>query len=345
MKALVYYGPGKMSWEEKTRPVILAATDAIVKILKTSICGTDLHIFKGDLPNVAPGRTIGHEGVGIIEEVGAAVTNFQAGQHVLISCISACGKCPACRETMYSQCENGGWILGNVIDGTQAEYVRIPFADFSLYAIPPGADEEAMVLLSDILPTGFECGIMNGEVMPGDLVAIVGSGPVGLAVLLTAQFFAPAMTIVVDQDSHRLKVATHLGATHVIDSRFKNAVEAIMRLTGGKGVDVAIEAVGVPDTFALCEAILAPGGHLANVGVHASSVTLHMEALWSKNITLTTRLVDTTTTPTLLKLMQTGRLAPSALITHHFPLAEVVTAYEVFGNAADEKALKIILTA
>jgi alcohol dehydrogenase len=344
MKALVYYGPGKMSWEEKERPVIEAGTDAIVKILKTSICGTDLHIFKGDLPTIVAGRTVGHEGVGVIEEIGGAVANFEVGQHVVISCISACGNCASCRAAMYSQCENGGWILGHLIDGTQAEYVRIPFADHSLYAIPPGADEEAMVMLSDILPTGYECGVMNGEVKPGDSVAIVGGGPVGLAVLLTAQFLAPAMTIVVDQDSHRLKMASSLGTTHVIDSRFKNAADAILRLTDGKGVDVAIEAVGVPETFAICESVLAAGGHLANVGVHATSVTLHIESLWSKNITLTTRLVDTSSTPILLKLMQAGRLAPTALITHRFPLSEIITAYEVFGNAADEKALKVILT-
>jgi alcohol dehydrogenase len=343
MKALVYHGAGKKAWEDKPKPTITKPTDAIVKILKTTICGTDLHIMKGDLPEVADGRIIGHEGVGIIEEVGTAVSNFKKGDHVIISCVTSCGKCSYCKKGMYSHCEDGGWILGYMIDGTQAEYVRIPHADNSLYPIPAGSDEEALVMLSDILPTGFECGVLNGQVKPGDVVAIVGSGPIGIAALLTAQFYTPAEIIMIDQDENRLKVAQTFGATHIINSADQDAVEAINRITGGRGVDVAIEAVGIPATFELCEEIITAGGHIANIGVHGKSVTLHLETLWSKNITITTRLVDTVTTPMLLKTVQAKKIEPKKLITHRFKLDQIMEAYETFGNAAKEKALKVIL--
>jgi alcohol dehydrogenase len=344
MKALVYHGPGKKSWEEKSKPVIKEPTDAVVKILKTTICGTDLHIMKGDVPTVTEGRIIGHEGVGIIDDVGTAVSNFKKGDHVLISCITSCGKCEYCKKAMYSHCLTGGWILGNVIDGTQAEYVRIPHADNSLYPIPAGADEEALVMLSDILPTGFECGVLNGQVKPGDIIAIVGAGPIGLAVLLTAQFYTPAEIIMIDQDDNRLNIAKTFGATHTINSTNENAIEKVMSLTNNKGVDAAIEAVGIAATFELCEAIVGAGGHIANIGVHGKSVVLHMETLWSRNITITTRLVDTVSTPMLLKTVQSHRLDPNKLITHHFKLDQIVEAYDTFEHAAKEKALKVILT-
>jgi alcohol dehydrogenase len=344
MKALVYHGPGKKAWEEKPKPQIKVATDAIVKILKTTICGTDLHIMKGDVPEVEDGRIIGHEGVGIIEETGSAVSNFKPGDHVLISCITSCGKCSYCKKGMYSHCEDGGWILGHLIDGTQAEYVRIPHADNSLYPIPAGADEEALVMLSDILPTGFECGVLNGQVKPGDTIAIVGSGPIGLAALLTAQFFSPAEIIMIDPDDNRLSVARSFGATHLLNNSTEDVVKKIMDLTSGRGVDTVIEAVGIPATFELCEAIIGPGGHIANVGVHGKSVNLHLETLWSKNITITTRLVDTTSTPMLLKTVNSNKLQPSKLITHHFRLDQVIEAYDTFEHAAKEKALKVIMT-
>jgi alcohol dehydrogenase len=344
MKALVYHGPGKKAWEDKPKPAIKVPTDAIVKILKTTICGTDLHIMKGDVPAVTDGRIIGHEGVGIVEEIGTAVSNFKKGDHVLISCITSCGKCEYCKKGMYSHCADGGWILGNLIDGTQAEYVRIPYADNSLYPIPNGADEEALVMLSDILPTGFECGVLNGQVKPGDTIAIVGAGPVGMAALLTSQFYSPAEIIVIDVDDNRLNVAKTFGATQLINSSDGKAVEKVLKLTNGKGVDVAIEAVGVPATFEICEGIVAPGGHIANIGVHGKSVTLHLETLWSSNITITTRLVDTVTTPMLFKTVQSHKIDPKKLITHHFRLDQIIEAYEVFGNAAKEKALKVILT-
>ncbi|HEV3324590.1 MAG TPA: zinc-dependent alcohol dehydrogenase family protein [Puia sp.] len=344
MKALVYHGPGKKAWEEKPKPAIADPTDAIIKIVKTTICGTDLHIMKGDVPAVTDGRIIGHEGVGIVEEVGSAVSHFKKGEHVLISCITSCGKCEYCKKGMYSHCEDGGWILGNTIDGTQAEYVRIPHADNSLYPIPRGADEEALVMLSDILPTGFECGVLNGQVKPGDSIAIIGAGPVGMAALLTAQFYSPAEIIVIDVDDNRLNVAKTFGATQTINSSDGKAVEQLMKLTNGNGVDVAIEAVGVPATFELCQEIIAPGGHIANIGVHGKSVSLHLETLWSRNVTITTRLVDTVTTPMLFKTVLSRKIEPKKLITHHFRLDQIVEAYTVFGNAAKEKALKVILT-
>ena len=345
MKALVYHGSGVCSYEEKPMPAIKESTDAIVRITKTTICGTDLHIMKGDVPTVMDGRILGHEGVGIVERVGLNVSNFNVGDHVLISCISSCGKCANCKEGMYSHCENGGgWILGNLIDGTQAEYVRIPFADNSLYAIPEEADEEALVMLSDVLPTGFECGVLNGQIKPGDTVAIIGAGPIGLAVLLTAQFYSPSEVIMVDNDSNRLKVAKKFGATQVIHNDLGNAAEKIMALTNNRGVDVAVEAIGIPASFDICQAVVAAGGHIANVGVHGKPVQLNLDKLWAQNITLTTRLVDTLTTPMLLKTVVSGKLQAKQLITHHFTLDEVMQAYDTFDGAMKEEALKVIIT-
>jgi alcohol dehydrogenase len=344
LKALVYHGPGKKQLEEMPKPALREATDAVVRVTKTTICGTDLHILKGDLPTVAIGRILGHEGIGVIDEVGTGVSRFRKGDRVLISCITACGKCEYCKRGMPSHCEQGGWILGNTIDGTQAEFVRIPFADTSLYLIPENADEDAMVMLSDILPTGYECGVLNGAVKPGDTVALIGAGPVGLSALLTMQFFTPAKIIVIDLDDNRLEVSKKFGATAVVNSTDGKAVEKVMALTGGKGVDVAIEAVGIAATFGLCQEIIGAGGHIANIGVHGASVTLRLEKLWSHNITITTRLVDAVTTPLLLKTVMAGKLQPKQLITHHFALNDILKAYDTFGNVGREHALKVILT-
>ena len=348
MKALVYHkageGRGTGTWQNVPYPSLQHPTDVILRITTTTICGTDLHILKGDMPVVPDGRILGHEGIGLIEEVGSAVTEFKVGDKVILSCVSACNKCDFCRKSMPSHCRNGGWILGYTIDGTQAEYVRIPQADGSLYHFPEGADEEALVMLSDILCTGFECGVLNGAVKPGDTIAIVGAGPVGLAVLLTSQFYSPARIIAIDLDDNRLAVAKKLGATHIINSSDGAAVAKVMELTAGSGVDVAIEAVGVPATFDICQAIIAPGGHLANVGVHGKPVTLHIEKLWDRNMSLTTRLVDTTTLPMLLKVVLSGKLKPAQLITHRFKLDEMEKAYNVFGHAEKESALKVVLT-
>jgi len=343
MKALVYHGPGQKSLDDHPKPDIKDAGDAIVRVTHTTICGTDLHILKGDVPTCQLGRVLGHEGVGIIEAVGAAVSTFKPGDHVLISCITACGRCDYCRRGMYSHCTTGGWILGNLIDGTQAEWVRIPHADTSLHPIPQGADEEALVMLSDILPTGFECGVLNGKVQPGSSVAIVGSGPIGLAALLTAQFYAPAQIIMVDLDDNRLATAQRFGATHIVNSKTEDAVAAIMAVTDGRGVDTVIEAVGVPATFELCQDLVAPGGTIANVGVHGVKVDLHLEKLWSRNITITTRLVDTATTPMLLKSVTAKRLDPLQLVTHRFTLDGILDAYEAFSHAAETQALKVLI--
>ena len=345
MKALVYLGPSQKALQDRPKPELAAPSDAIVKMIKTTICGTDLHILKGDVPTCQPGRILGHEGVGIIDSVGAAVTAFKPGDHVLISCVSACGKCVYCRKQMYSHCTTGGWILGNSIDGTQAEFVRIPHADTSLYPIPEGADEEALVMLSDILPTGFECGVLNGKVQPGSTVAIVGSGPIGLAALLTAQFYSPAEIIMIDLDDNRLAVAKRFGATQTINSSDGKATEAVMKLTNKRGVDTAIEAVGVPTTFEMCQSIIAPGGTIANIGVHGKKVDLHLELLWDRNIAITTRLVDTSTIPMLFNTVSSHKIDPKLLITHRFKLDKILDAYETFGNAAKTNALKVIIEA
>ncbi len=344
MKALTYQGPGKKGWVEKEAPGIQKPTDVIVKITKTTICGTDLHILKGDVPAVTEGRTLGHEGVGVVEEVGSAVRNFKKGDAVLISCITSCGSCPNCKRQLYSHCSDGGWILGHLIDGTQAEYVRIPHGDNSLYPIPEGSDEEALVMLSDIMPTGFEIGVLAGQVKPGDSIAIVGAGPVGMAVLLTAQFYSPGRIIMIDTDEARLEMARQFGATDTLTVGKDDVIASVMDMTDGLGVDVAIEAVGVPATFDTCQKIVSAGGNIANVGVHGTAVDLHIEELWIKNINISMGLVNTNTTPMLMKTMQSGKVKPEQLITHRFKLDDIEQAYEVFGNASREKAMKVILT-
>jgi alcohol dehydrogenase len=344
MKALVYRGPGQKEWADVPRPAVQKSTDAVVKLLKTTICGSDLHILKGDVPAVTDGRILGHEGIGIIEAVGSGVQNFKPGDKVLISCITSCGKCENCKRGLYAHCEDGGWILGHLIDGTQAEYVRIPHADTSLYPIPEGVDDEAMVMLSDILPTGFEIGVLNGRVKPGDTIAIIGAGPVGLSALLTSQFYSPSEIIMVDLDDNRLQFSERLGATKLVNSSDGMAVQSIMELTEGKGVDVVIEAVGVPATFDICQEVVKPGGNIANVGVHGKSVELHIEKLWIQNITLTTGLVSTNSTPMLLKSVAANKIEPLQLVTHRFRMDDMLEAYNVFANAAKEQAIKVIIS-
>jgi alcohol dehydrogenase len=343
MKGLVYLGSGEIELKEIPTPKILKPTDAIVKMTKTTICGTDLGIIHGKTPTCLPDTTLGHEGVGIIEEIGASVVNFKKGDRVLISCITSDGSCEYCKKQLYAHCEDGGWILGHTINGTQAEYVNIPHADNSLYLIPEGADEEALVMLSDILPTGHEMGVINGTVKLGDTIAIVGAGPVGMGVLLTALFYSPAKIYMIDLDENRLKLAKKFGATHTINSGNEDVVKRIMEETKD-GVDVAIEAVGIRPTFDICQNILRPGGHLANIGVHGTSVNLEIEKLWIRNVTLTMGLVNTNTTSMLLKTVASGALNPGKLITHHFSLDEMVKAYAVFGDAVKEQTMKVIIS-
>ncbi|KAK0611682.1 alcohol dehydrogenase GroES domain-containing protein [Immersiella caudata] len=346
MKALVYKQAGQVELQERPVPKLQSAGDAIVKLTKTTICGTDLHIRKGDVATCTPGRVLGHEGVGIIDEVGDSVSRFKKGDPVLISCISSCATCEYCRRGMSSHCTTGGWVLGNEIDGTQAEYVRIPHADCSLYTIPKGVDEAALVTLSDIFPTGLECGVLNGKVQPGSTVAIIGAGPVGLAALVTAQFYSPATVIMLDTDPGRLKVAADMGAHATIDSGkldAESAIKSVRELTDGKGCDTVIEAVGIPATFELGQRLLAPGGVLANVGVHGTKVNLFLEELWAKNVSITTRLVDGVTTPMLLKMVEAKKLQPDQLITHKFTFSEIEKAYETFGAAQQHGALKVLV--
>lgn len=343
MKALVYHGEHKIVLEEKPKPEILKPTDVIVRVTKTTICGTDLGIYKGKNPEIADGRILGHEGVGIVEEVGESVRQFKKGDKVLISCITSCGSCEYCKKQIYAHCKDGGWILGYMIDGVQAEYVRIPHADNSLYRIPAEIDDEIAVLLSDILPTGHEIGVQYGNVRPGDAIAIVGAGPVGMSALLTAQFYSPAIIIMVDMDEARLALAKELGATHTVNSAKENVADAVQKIVED-GVDVAIEAVGIPATWDICQHIVKPGAHIANVGVHGVKVDFEIQKLWIKNLTITTGLVNTNTTPMLIKATSSGKLPLEKMITHHFKLEEIEHAYQVFLNAADEKAMKIILS-
>ena len=343
MKALVYHGEHDIALEERPKPTILKPTDAIIKVLKTTICGTDLGIYKGKNPEIADGRILGHEGIGLVEEVGESVTHFKKGDKVLISCITSCGSCEYCKKQLYSHCKDGGWILGYMIDGVQAEFVRIPHADNSLYKIPLSIDDEVAVLLSDILPTGHEIGVQYGQVKPGDAIAIVGAGPVGMSVLLTSQFYSPSIIIMIDMDENRLNVAKELGATHTINSATENVLETIKSIVGD-GVDVAIEAVGIPATWDICQKIVKPGAHIANVGVHGVKVDFEIEKLWIKNLTITTGLVNTNTTPMLIKAVSANRFDLKKLITHHYKLDEIEEAYQIFLNGSKEKALKIIIS-
>jgi alcohol dehydrogenase len=345
MKALVYHGPGAKSWDDVPDPTLRDSTDAIVRVDATTLCGTDLHILKGDVPTVTPGRVLGHEAVGTVVEVGTAVTSVQAGDRVLVSCISACGRCRYCREGHYGQClGGGGWILGNTIDGTQAELVRVPFADTSTHLLPAGLDDETALMLSDILPTAYEVGVVNGGIKPGDTVAVIGAGPIGLAAVLAARLFSPAHVVAVDLVDSRLEAAKQFGADVTVNPSREDPAEHLAGLTDGLGADVAIEAVGVPSTFESCTRLVRPGGRVANVGVHGAAAALHLEDLWSRNVTITTGLVDTWSTPTLLKLVVSGQLDARRFVTHRFALADVMTAYDTFSRAADTGALKIVLT-
>ncbi|HLS64734.1 MAG TPA: zinc-dependent alcohol dehydrogenase family protein [Ruania sp.] len=349
MKALVYHGPGQKAWEEVPDPTILEPTDVIVQVDTTTICGTDLHILKGDVPAVTPGRILGHEGVGTITEVGSAVGTLAVGDRVIISCVSSCGSCSYCHQQLPSHCLHAegasgvGWIFGHLIDGTQAEYVRVPFADSSLHKLPEAVSDEAAVMLSDILPTGFEIGVRNGRVKPGDVVAVIGAGPVGLAVIMTAGLYGASRVIAIDLDDNRLELATTFGATDSVNNSRADWKDQVLAMTDGLGVDVAVEAVGVPATFEMATELIRPGGTVANVGVHGESVELKLQDLWIHDIAITTGLVSATTTPMLLKLVAQGKLEPERFVTHTFAMDDFMDAYDTFGRAAETKAMKVIV--
>ena len=345
MKALVFHGPGVKAWEDVARPTLDADTDAIVQVDTTTICGTDLHILKGDLPAMVDGRIIGHEAVGTVVEAGAAVKNVTVGARVLVSCVSACGACRYCRDSRYGQClGGGGWILGNEIDGTQAEFVRVPFADNSTYPIPDGVSDEDMLMLADILPTAYEVGVLNGRVGPGDVVAVVGAGPIGLSAISGARLFSPSLVVAIDMASARLDAAKQFGADVVINNVEQDPIAAVRELTGGLGADVAIEAVGVPATFELAVDLVRPAGRVANIGVHGQPATLHLQRLWDRDLTITTGLVDTYSTPTLIRLLASHHVDAQHFVTHHFGFDDFMQAYDVFSRAGETGALKVVLT-
>ena len=346
MKALVYHGPGLRSWDEVPQPVLQADGDVIVKISSSTICGTDLHILKGDVPAVQPGTILGHEAVGTVVEKGAGVTTIAVGDRVLVSCITSCGRCRFCKEGRYGLCSGGGgWIFGHLIDGLQAEYARVPFADTSVYKLPDGLTDEQALFVADILPTAFEVGVLAGGVRPGDTVAIVGAGPIGLAAIMPARLLTPGTIVAIDLADSRLERARAFGADLTINNGTEDAVAMVMALTDGLGADVAIEAVGVPETFELCTELIRPGGRVANVGVHGHAVTLHLERLWIRDVTITMGLVDTNTTERLLKLIAEGRLDPLPFATHRYLLASTMEAYDTFAAAAETHALKVVLEA
>ncbi len=346
MKALVYHGPGQRAWEDVRSPTLQADGDVVVKISSSTICGTDLHILKGDVPEVTPGTILGHEGVGTVIEKGAGVTTVEIGDRVLVSCITSCGRCRFCKEGRYGLClGGGGWILGHLIDGVQAEYARVPFADTSVYKVPDELSDEQVLFLADILPTAYEVGVIAGGVQPGDTVAIVGAGPIGLAAVMTAKLLTPGTIVAIDLAESRLRKALAFGADVTIDNSAVDPIAKVMELTDGLGADVAIEAVGVPETFELCTELIRPGGRVANVGVHGHPATLHLEKLWIRDVTITMGLVDTSTTARLMKLIAEGRLDPLPFATHRFPLSSVMEAYDTFAAAADTEALKVVLEA
>ncbi|MBS1677184.1 MAG: zinc-dependent alcohol dehydrogenase family protein [Actinobacteria bacterium] len=344
MKALVYHGPGERGWDTVDDPKIIDPTDALVRIDTTTICGTDLHILKGDVPETTPGTILGHEAVGTVEEVGAGVTTIAPGDRVLLSCVSACGRCRYCKEGRYGQClGGGGWIFGHTIDGVQAEYARVPFADNSTYKVPEGLSDEQVLFLADILPTSYEVGVLNGAISPGDTVAIVGAGPIGLAAILTARLYTPGRIVAIDLADSRLESARRFGADTTINNTDQDPVAAVMEMTDGLGADVAMEAVGVPATFELATELIRPGGQVANIGVHGKPATLHLEKLWIRDVTVTTGLVDTYSIPQLLRLITSGRLDPTLFATHRFGLDETMAAYDTFADAATTGALKVVL--
>ena len=347
VKALVYHGPGQKSWETVPDPSLAEPTDIVVQIDTTTICGTDLHILKGDVPAVTDGRILGHEAVGTVAAVGAAVTSLAEGDRVLVPAITSCGRCAYCKRAMPSHCQATGgigWIFGHLIDGTQAEYARVPFAETSVHKVPEGVTDERVIFLADILPTGYEVGVRNGRVKPGDVVVVVGAGPVGLAAIQTASLAGAARIIALEPADTRREHSRRFGADVAIDTADPDAEQQVMALTdGGLGADVAIEAVGVPATFDICTRVVRPGGVVANVGVHGAPTTLHLEDLWIKNVTITTGLVDGTTVPMLLQLVRSGKIAADLFGTHDFALHDMMAAYDTFAEAGKHNALKVVI--
>lgn len=348
MKALVYHGLGKKAWEEIPDPSILEPTDVIVRVDMTTICGTDLHILGGDVPAVTEGRILGHEAVGTIVEVGSASGDLKVGDRVIVPAVTSCGICSYCRAAQPSHCQSVGgigWILGHLIDGTQAEYVRVPYAATSVHRVPASLKDEQVLFLSDIIPTGFEMGTLNGNVGVGDTVVCIGAGPVGLAAMITASLRGPKKIVAVDLDNNRLAQAKeHFGATHSVNSGDADWKEQVQAIVGGLGADVVMEAVGIPFTLESAFELVRPYGHVANIGVHGKPITLPIDRLWIENLTVTMGLVDGVTAPMLMGMIEEGKLDVMPLGTHKFKLDEMIEAYDIFGNAGKNNALKVVLT-
>ena len=346
MKALVYHGPGNKAWEDVPDAVLQDPTDVVVRVDTTTICGTDLHILHGDVPAVTDGRILGHEAVGTITQVGDAVTSFAVGDRVLVPAITKCGRCEYCQRGMPSHCQTVGgigWIFGHLIDGTQADLVRVPYADTSLYSVPSAVTNEQAIFLADSLPTGYEVGVLAGGVRPGHTVAVVGAGAVGLSAILTVGLWGAARVIAIDSNKFRLEKALEFGATDVVEAGADTTTD-VLALTDGLGVDVAIEAVGYPETLLTAASLVRPGGTIANIGVHGTPVTLPMQDMWIQNVTMTMGLVDTVSIPTLLKMVSSGRIPAEKMGTHTFTFDQIDEAYAVFGDAAANAALKVVIT-
>ena len=346
MKALVYHGPGRKAWEDVPDAVVREPTDVVVRVDTTTICGTDLHILQGDVAAVTDGRVLGHEAVGTVTAVGDAVSSFRAGDRVLVPAITKCGRCAYCQRGMPSHCQTVGgigWIFGHLIDGTQAEFVRVPYADTSLYAVPDGVTNEQAIFLADSLPTGYEVGVLAGNVRPGDTVAVVGAGAVGLSAILTTGLWGASKVIAIDSNKFRLSKALEFGATDTVEAG-PGAASDVIALTDGLGVDVSIEAVGYPETLLTAASMVRPGGTIANIGVHGAPVELPMQDMWIGNVTLTMGLVDTVSIPTLLKMVASGRIPAEKMGTHSFTFGQIGEAYDVFKNAAPNDALKVVIT-
>lgn len=342
MKAFVYHGPEKMSLDQVPKPTIIKPTDAIVKVTTSTICGTDKHIRHGGMPEVEPGRIIGHEFCGIVEEVGSSVNKFKKGDKVAVSCVTQCMDCYYCRRGMYSQCTTGSWIYGYMIDGCQADYVRVPYADSGMYIIPDSLTDEDVLFVGDILSTGY-FGAENGNIQPGDTVAVFGSGPVGMCAMATARLWGPARIVAVDIDDSRLEFAKKNGwADYGLNPQKVDVVQALKDMTGGRGADVTIEANGFEPTFKGAIDGVRAGGTVSLIGVFEKPQVVEMNKLWIKNIAIKMGLVNANRISELIDLIKEGKLNMKPLITHTLPLSQVAEGYDIFEERRDN-AIKVVL--
>jgi alcohol dehydrogenase len=343
MRAAVFHGPGDIRIDEVPRPTP-GPGEAVIRVTLTTICGTDVHILKGEYP-VTPGTIVGHEPVGVIDELGAGVTGYEVGDRVLVGAITPCGQCHACLSGNLSQCGHGsgyeaigGWRFGNTIDGAQAEYLLVPSAQANLAKIPESLTDEQVVLLADIASTGFS-GAESGRVRIGDTVVVFAQGPIGLCASAGAKLMGAARVIGVDGDANRAAMALRMGADLVLDPATTDVVGEVKRLTGGAGADVAIEALGLQETFESALRCVRPGGTVSSLGVYSGKLQLPYEAFAAG---LGDHTIVTTLCPggkermsRLMRMVESGRFDPTPMITHSFPLSEIGEAYRIFSNRLD----------